>query len=107
MSEKKLHPAIICRCLDRTQEDMIGAFHMMIDFLGIDGADINAFRRFSWGTTGFCQGRGCLALMQRIYVNEMRKLDVRISPDELKYKARSPAQPVPLGIFAKNNLEEV
>ncbi|BBE41841.1 MAG: hypothetical protein ACP5RJ_06265 [Conexivisphaera sp.] len=100
-------PTIICRCMDRTQEDMVNTFRFMVKVLGVEAADINNYRRFSAATTGFCQGRGCLSLTQRVYVSEMKKLGVDVSMDELRYRVRSPLQPVPLGVFAKSSIEEV
>ncbi len=100
-------PTIVCRCMDRTQEDMVNAFRLMVRALGVEAADINNYRRFSGATTGFCQGRGCLALMQRIYVEEMRKLGVSVDMDELRYKVRSPLQPIPLAVFVRPSVEEV
>ncbi len=100
-------PTIVCRCMDRTQEDMVNSFKVMIKALGVEGADINNYRRFSAATTGFCQGRGCLAIMQRTYVSEMKKLGVDVDMDELNYRVRSPLQPVPLGVFARGSIEEV
>lgn len=101
------HPTIVCRCMDRTQEDMVNSFKMMIRVLGVEAAEINNYRRFSWATTGFCQGRGCLAIMQRTFTGEMKKLGVDVDPDELNFKARAPLQPTPLGVFARGSIEEV
>ncbi len=96
------HPAIVCRCMDVTQEEMIQAFNAMVKFLGSFDAD--TYRRMSGAVTGFCQGRGCLQHLQRILSGELRKMGVQLDPDKLVPKRRPPLQPVPFAVFAR--LEE-
>jgi hypothetical protein len=104
---EKEQPTIVCRCMDRTQEDLVRAVQMAVRMFGPEALEINNYRRLALATTGFCQGRGCTSLVQRIFAGEMKKMDVDISFDEVNYRVRSPLQPVPLGVFAKPSLEEV
>jgi hypothetical protein len=45
------HPAIVCRCMDVTQEEMIQAFNAMVKFLGAYDAD--TYRRISSVMNGY------------------------------------------------------
>ena len=104
------HPAIVCRCMDVTAEEMVQAFNVMVKYLGTVDAD--TYRRISGAVTGFCQGRGCLQHLQRTLANEARKAGINLNPDLLLPKRRPPLQPVPLGLFAdpkvlEEALEEV
>ena len=91
------HPAIVCRCMDVTQEEMIQTFDAMVKFLGSYDAD--TYRRMSGAVTGFCQGRGCLQHLQRILAGKLREIGVQIDPNKLLPKRRPPLQPVPMGLF--------
>ena len=93
------HPAIVCRCMDVTAEEMIQAFNVMIKFLG--ASDPDTYRRISGAVTGFCQGRGCLQHLQRTLAGELRKHGIRLDMDKMLPKRRPPLQPVPIGLFAK------
>ncbi len=99
MSEDKArgHPAIVCRCMDITEEEMLMAFKVMVRFLGT--ADPDTYRRISSATTGYCQGRGCLQHMQRYLAKGMRELGMSLDMDRLVPRKRSPLQPVPMGLF--------
>ena len=96
------HPAIVCRCMDVTVEDMIKAFEVMIKYL--ESVDADTYRRVSGAVTGFCQGRGCLQHMQRILFSEASKRGIKLSDKELLPRRRPPLQPVPIAVFAREGV---
>lgn len=91
------HPAIVCRCMDIAEEEMLMAFKTMVRFLGT--ADPDTYRRISGSTTGYCQGKGCLQHMQRYLARGLRELGMGIDMDKLVPRRRPPLQPVPMGLF--------
>lgn len=101
MHEK--HPAIVCRCMDITLEEMTETFRIMKELLGI--VDIDIYRKMSSATTGYCQGRACLQHLQRIFYSEVRKLGLDPSKINLLPRRRPPLQPTPIGVFAKMSAE--
>ncbi len=101
MREK--HPAVVCRCMDVTAEEMIRAFKMMKEFLG--AVDVDTYRRISSATTGYCQGRGCLQHLQRMLYSEARKEGIDVTRLNLLPRRRPPLQPTPIGVFASMKLD--
>jgi len=99
MSEKKMEPTIVCRCMDVSLEEMIGEFQVMVKYLGI--ADADTFKRISSAMTGYCQGRGCMQHLQRILFSEAKKAGIDVSKLRLVPKKRPPLQPTPIGIYAR------
>lgn len=91
------HPAIVCRCMDVTMDEMIQAFNAMVKFLGSYDAD--TYRRISSAMTGYCQGRGCLQHLQRILAGKLRESGVKLDMDKLAPKRRPPLQPIPMGLL--------
>ncbi|MFP3293301.1 MAG: hypothetical protein RXP77_03175 [Nitrososphaeria archaeon] len=106
-SSVREQPTIVCRCMDKTQEDLIKSLQMAIRMFGPEALEFENYRRLATATTGFCQGRGCLSLVQRVFASEMKKMGVEFGMDEIQFRVRSPLQPVPLGLFARRSLEEV
>ena len=98
------HPAIVCRCMDVTLEEMIQSFQVMLKYLG--ATDPDTYRRISGAVTGFCQGRGCLQHLQRTLVGELRKQGIEVDMDKLLPRRRPPLQPVPIGLFASPEVLE-
>ncbi|MGC8556123.1 MAG: hypothetical protein ACP5NG_03865 [Conexivisphaera sp.] len=106
-SARRDQPTVVCRCMDKTQEDLVRSLQMAIRMFGPEALEIDNYRRLAMATTGFCQGRGCASLVQRVFASEMKKMGIDVSFDELTYRVRSPLQPVPIGIFVRPSLEEV
>jgi len=103
MGERKNEPAIVCRCMDVTYEEMVKAFEIMRELLGT--ADVDTYRRISSATTGYCQGRACMQHLQRILFSKSREKGLEASAEKLIPKRRPPLQPTPIGVFARIELK--
>ena len=78
--------ALACRCEDVTVRDV----HEAID-RGYD--DIESLKRYTGFGTGWCQGKGCVALCARLLVERGGSAALPITP-------RPPVRPTALGDLA-------
>ncbi len=77
---------LVCRCEDVT-------LHDLDDAIARGYADIESLKRYTGFGTGWCQGKGCVALCARRLVELGGSVALPITP-------RPPIQPVPLGDLA-------
>ncbi len=87
--------AIVCRCEDITEDDVISAIHQGY-------TDIEELRRKLRIGMGPCQGRVCLQLVKKILEREIGK---RILDEDMP-TSRPPVIPVSLGSIARKSKEE-
>jgi len=93
MTKKK--KAIICRCEDLTEEDVL-------DAIDSGYTDLDELRRFLRIGMGPCQGRVCIPLVKRILEKKTKK---KISYKKMP-SSRPPIVPVSLGTFTSRNKNE-
>jgi NAD(P)H-nitrite reductase large subunit len=77
---------MVCRCEDVT-------LHDLEDAIGRGHADIESLKRYTGFGTGWCQGRGCVALCARLLVEKGGSAALPITP-------RPPARPIELAKLA-------
>jgi len=87
--------AIVCRCEDITEEEVIQAIHQGY-------TDIEELRRKLRIGMGPCQGRVCLPLVKKIIEKETGK---KIADKDMP-TCRPPVIPVSLGSIAQKNKQE-
>lgn len=93
--KKSKEDEIVCRCRDVTFKDIEEAIDEGYDTLEL-------LKRKTKVTTGTCQGRTCLQLVQRILA---RKTDKKIEDIKLP-RDRAPIIPVPMRFIAGEREEE-
>jgi NAD(P)H-nitrite reductase large subunit len=77
---------IACRCEDVTLRDLD-------DAIARGHSDIESLKRYTGFGTGWCQGKGCVALCARLLVERGGSAALPITP-------RPPVRPIPLGDLA-------
>ena len=80
---------IVCRCEDVT-------LHELNDAIARGHRDIESLKRYTGFGTGWCQGKGCLAICAHI-------LSEHKGDAQKPFTARPPCQPVKLGLIASSN----
>jgi NAD(P)H-nitrite reductase large subunit len=78
--------ALACRCEDVTVHDVVEAIDR-------GHTDIESLKRYTGFGTGWCQGKGCVALCARLLVERGGSAALPITP-------RPPIHPIPLGDLA-------
>jgi bacterioferritin-associated ferredoxin len=77
---------LVCRCEDVT-------LHELEDAVARGHDDLESLKRFSGFGTGWCQGKGCVALCARLLVERNGKATLPFTP-------RPPFHPLPLADLA-------
>jgi bacterioferritin-associated ferredoxin len=77
---------LVCRCEDVTLHELEEAIKRGHD-------DIESLKRYTGFGTGWCQGKGCVALCGRLLVERGGNADLPITP-------RPPFHPLPLAALA-------
>ncbi len=77
---------IVCRCEDVT-------LHDLDDAVARGHADIESLKRYTGFGTGWCQGKGCVALCARLLAERGGNAELPITP-------RPPFHPLPLADLA-------
>jgi NAD(P)H-nitrite reductase large subunit len=89
------HHAIVCRCEDITEQNVIDAIHQGY-------TDLEELRRKLRIGMGPCQGRVCISLVKKILEKETgKKVSVESYPT-----SRPPVIPISLGALAKKTRGE-
>ena len=78
--------ALVCRCEDVT-------LHDLDDAVARGYADLESLKRYTGFGTGWCQGKGCVALCSRLLVERGGSAALPITP-------RPPVHPLALGDLA-------
>ena len=77
---------LVCRCEDVT-------LHELEEAIARGHDDIESLKRYTGFGTGWCQGKGCVALCARLLVERGGNADLPITP-------RPPFHPLPLADLA-------
>lgn len=77
---------LVCRCEDVTLHELAAAMEL-------GHTDIESIKRYTGFGTGFCQGKGCLALCAELITERGGRAGKPITP-------RPPYHPVPLAVLA-------
>jgi bacterioferritin-associated ferredoxin len=77
---------LVCRCEDVTLRDLVEAIER-------GHTDIESLKRYTGFGTGWCQGKGCVAMCAGILVSRGGSASLPITP-------RPPVHPLPLGDLA-------
>lgn len=77
---------LVCRCEDVTLHELEEAIRRGHD-------DIESLKRYTGFGTGWCQGKGCVALCARMLIERGGNADMPITP-------RPPFHPLPLAALA-------